>query len=1121
MRLFRRRSPGQEEALRRIRQARQTGAPMLDLSGLELTTLPAEIGQLTNLEFLNLRSNKLTELPAEIGRLPNLQVLDAGLGLHGRLTTLPAEIGQLANLRVLALQMHKLTRLPAEIGQLRNLRTLNLYGNQLTELPAEIFHLRNLEHLQLWDNPLVELPSQIGQLTNLRELAVGRAPATKSSKELTELPPEIGQLTKLEVLKLTQNALARLPPELGQLINLRTLELANNRLTELPAEIDQLSNLEKLDLYGNKLTEVPAVVGQLRNLRRLRLGMIVRWSDEKDLGGLANLQALTNLEQLDLDGNLLARFPSELCQLTNLRELDLSGNRLTELPAELGQLTSLEKLNLRGNRLAELPTELGQLTDLQELDLGGNPLAAPLSELAEPGTEAVLAYLRSLIDAEALYEAKLLLVGEGRAGKTTLIARLRGEKFQPDRPFTHGIELGQLRIAHPAERATMTLHTWDFGGQDVYQPTHQLFLTPNALYLLVWNPGQDSPAQVEAWLRRVRRYVKEQARVLLVATHADQHPPVLDYPALQERFGGLLAAAVAVDSRSGAGLPALRSAIAEQAAKLPQMGEQLGRNWVRARDQLIAQPTPQLPYQDYLKVCTDQEVPQDQADALLRLLHMRGQLIYYADDPWLRDLVVLQPEWLTKAISYILDDPATKNAGGVLEHAHLRELWQPYYPAELHDYLLRLMERFDVSYQLGDAPGERHLVGQLVPAARPPPKAFPQRQRRGEQVVKRRYVLEEEPPGLMAWLIVRTRHHATDWYWQRGVVLEHPKSRSRALLELRDPDPDGQPTAGPTLALTVYAPAPDYLLHVLSDTVEALLRHRQPGLGYQLRVPCRFRCRGWFALETLRQHHDSGIHTVTCKACGRTQTTGLLLTGVPSPPRCGRAAEGATDLWRDEQLFDLEERIVGRIGRRLRETEEKLAAHIAQVAETLRTQLREWTRQYEESTGCPRLFTLTPLAKHGLGKLAVGRDAYELVLWCEHLDQPHPWPHARYEVHQTADWLAGFAPHALRVLGLLRLALLLAVPGVTLAGGADYKAVVERLEAMGKLLNLLPDRMSDQPADPGLTSGPEPAEGAGLRALRALLDAVDPHRGYGGLDVGRTAAKDTLWVCPQHRRHYS
>jgi len=38
-----------------------------------LTSLPAEIGQLTNLEAINLGNNKLTNLPAEIGQLTKLR----------------------------------------------------------------------------------------------------------------------------------------------------------------------------------------------------------------------------------------------------------------------------------------------------------------------------------------------------------------------------------------------------------------------------------------------------------------------------------------------------------------------------------------------------------------------------------------------------------------------------------------------------------------------------------------------------------------------------------------------------------------------------------------------------------------------------------------------------------------------------------------------------------------------------------------------------------------------------------------------------------------------------------------------------------------------------------------
>ena len=54
----------------------------LDLGSNELTELPAEIGQLTNLQTLNLgghrfgKDNKLTSLPSEIGQLNNLTDLD-------------------------------------------------------------------------------------------------------------------------------------------------------------------------------------------------------------------------------------------------------------------------------------------------------------------------------------------------------------------------------------------------------------------------------------------------------------------------------------------------------------------------------------------------------------------------------------------------------------------------------------------------------------------------------------------------------------------------------------------------------------------------------------------------------------------------------------------------------------------------------------------------------------------------------------------------------------------------------------------------------------------------------------------------------------------------------------
>ena len=120
----------------KMRNARVVGLRLSrDLEG----AFPAEIGQLTALEWLDLDENELTSIPAEIGQLKALTVLV----LNGnQLTSLPAEIGQLVSLTRLGLHNNKLTSVPAEIGQLAALTELYLEYNQLGSVPAAIRELR-------------------------------------------------------------------------------------------------------------------------------------------------------------------------------------------------------------------------------------------------------------------------------------------------------------------------------------------------------------------------------------------------------------------------------------------------------------------------------------------------------------------------------------------------------------------------------------------------------------------------------------------------------------------------------------------------------------------------------------------------------------------------------------------------------------------------------------------------------------------------------------------------------------------------------------------------------------------------------------------------------------------
>lgn len=129
------------DATELIQQNINTQEPTLDLGGLDLTKLPAEIGQATHLTRLSLRGNQLITLPAEIGLLTNLNFLSAA---DNTLEWLPPEIGNLTNLTQLNLKNNKLAELPLEMLDLDRLELLRLDRNKF-DLPDDI--------VRKWDRP--------------------------------------------------------------------------------------------------------------------------------------------------------------------------------------------------------------------------------------------------------------------------------------------------------------------------------------------------------------------------------------------------------------------------------------------------------------------------------------------------------------------------------------------------------------------------------------------------------------------------------------------------------------------------------------------------------------------------------------------------------------------------------------------------------------------------------------------------------------------------------------------------------------------------------------------------------------------------------------------------------
>ncbi|MEH2329356.1 ADP-ribosylation factor-like protein [Nostoc sp.] len=406
---------------------------------------------------------------------------------------------------------------------------------------------------------------------------------------------------------------------------MQQLDLRANKLTALPEAISTFIKLHTLHLNANQLTSLPEWFSKLVQLHTLTLGA-------NKLSGFPNIvRNLTGLKEFHIHQTALKTIPAWIRELKLLERLDIDQNLLTDLPDSVGELTKLLELDLENNKLANLPISLGQLSNLRELKLDENPLNTDLAAAYEQGTEATLQYLRAKAEAQViLNEAKLILIGEGEVGKSCLLGALRRDEWVEGRPTTHGIEIKPVIVTDPDSGTEITLNGWDFGGQRVYRPTHQLFFSAPAVYLVVWKP-REGPQQgfVKEWITLIKNREPE-AKVLVVATHGGpgQRQPDIDRQEILDRFGkDTVIDFFHVDSKPNqdmtdcTGLAELKEAIARIAASLPEMGRSVPAKWQQVRETLQTSDKAYLPYDDVIAICAKQGIDEEQAELFLRISH--------------------------------------------------------------------------------------------------------------------------------------------------------------------------------------------------------------------------------------------------------------------------------------------------------------------------------------------------------------------------------------------------------------------------------------------------------------------------------------------------------------------
>ena len=433
---------------------------------------------------------------------------------------------------------------------------------------------------------------------------------------------------------------------------------------------------------------------------------------------------------------------------------------------ELRNLPDLEALYLHENSGLAIPEELLG-PERSAVDTGRAKLADPKQILEY--------YFRTLEARRPLNEAKLVLVGFGGVGKTSLVKRLIHDRFDPQEAMTDGIAIADWPI--PLKDAEVRVHVWDFGGQEIMHATHQFFLTHRSLYLVVLNGRQGrEDADAEYWLNLIASFGGE-SPVIVVLNKVKEHPFAVNQPALRQKFP-MVRDIIATDCADpSVGRQTLLAAIHREIDALPGLRDAFPAAWFAIKDRLSTMPDNYLTFDHYRTLCAEAGVKgHEEQNELAEVLHRLGVALNYREDTRLHDVNVLNPRWVTEGVYKILNDKRVAKQKGELSIRNVAAILDAAsYPQERHPFLLELMRKFELCFRFPED-DERYLIPQLLPKEQPDEaRAF---DAQGCLSFEYHYPTLL-PEGLLPRLIVRTYVLSADERrWRSGVILRFEGHRA-------------------------------------------------------------------------------------------------------------------------------------------------------------------------------------------------------------------------------------------------------------------------------------------------------------------------------------------------------
>lgn len=506
-----------------------------------------------------------------------------------------------------------------------------------------------------------------------------------------------------------------------------------------------------------------------------------------EMGDFEMVQLLLTTGKADVEN----KFQEKLARESPL-EFALSIHRfaIADLLIRHGaSVTAIRELDLSPSSVSAVPPVLGKLSNLKSVKFNESILATVPVAIRKKGEKEILHFFRDLLtDDQMPYKAaKVMVLGKEGVGKTHISMRLRGKSYKRNMS-TDGIDINVFKFHQ------MDLTWYDFGGQEVYYPTHQFFLTPQCLYLIVFNlDDPDYKGRVLYWLRTIANYTQDPSRpskVVVVGTHVDKVTEAKVnqiWTDLEPMFAanGHVVANVAVSCVEGTGFDVLEESII-RAVELGRLDTMVVPRSFKSIEMWLTDPStrkssPKLSFTETLKVF--KSLKERQVRQALEFLHDMGVCLFFERLDWL----ITDPQWLANTFSTLITFSHNWIKEGQVAEKDLVHVWKNSTPEEINQ-MMQVFRSFEVAF-----PRKSEGMWIIPSMLRPARNSSCAAEKPFLNCYKRMYRMDILPLGIFGRLVARLQ----EWndsgtalvvdLWLNGIVLETPNQLAEITVELTGP----------------------------------------------------------------------------------------------------------------------------------------------------------------------------------------------------------------------------------------------------------------------------------------------------------------------------------------------